>query len=106
MEHVVGEFFRALFHGDMESQGQMLSHMLQFLVYAMSRPETMRLGLHELGRRHVGYGVAPEYYPIFRRAFLESVRAVLGEKHTPHVDKAWSDTIDMIIEAMVGPVFR
>jgi class 3 adenylate cyclase/hemoglobin-like flavoprotein len=91
---------KALFHGNMELQGQMLSHMLQCLVYGMARPGTMALGLRELGRRHDGYGVAPEYYPAFRQAFLESARMVLAEKHTPDVEKAWADTIDMIIAAM------
>ena len=93
-----------LFRGDMESQGQMLSHMVQFLVYAMSRPEIMALGLRDLGRRHDGYGVASEYYPAFRQAFLESAREALGEKHTAQVEQAWADTIDMIIESMRGPV--
>jgi class 3 adenylate cyclase/hemoglobin-like flavoprotein len=92
-----------LFRGDMESQGQMLSHMMQFLVHAMSRPEIMALGLRDLGRRHDGYGVAAEYYPAFRQAFLESACGVLGERHTPQVEKAWVDTIDMIIESMRGP---
>ena len=93
-----------LFRGDMESQGQMLSHMMQFLVHAMSRPEIMTLGLRDLGRRHDGYGVASEYYPAFRQAFLESARGILGERHTPQVEKAWADTIDMIIKSMRGPV--
>jgi class 3 adenylate cyclase/hemoglobin-like flavoprotein len=93
---------KGLFRGDMESQGQMLSHMMQFLVHAMSRPEIMTLGLRDLGRRHDGYGVASEYYPAFRQAFLESARWILGERHTPQVDKAWADTIDMIIGSMRG----
>jgi class 3 adenylate cyclase/hemoglobin-like flavoprotein len=93
-----------LFHGDMESQGQMLAHMMQFLVHAMSRPEFMALGLRDLGRRHDGYGVAAEHYPAFRQAFLESAREVLGARHTPQVEKAWADTIDMIIASMHGPV--
>ncbi|HQR12575.1 MAG TPA: adenylate/guanylate cyclase domain-containing protein [Casimicrobiaceae bacterium] len=93
---------RALFRGDMESQGQMLSHMLQFLVYAMSRPETMMLGLRGLGRRHDGYGVESEHWPAFRQAFLEAARAILGEKYTPQVEMAWTDTIDMIIGSMHG----
>jgi hemoglobin-like flavoprotein len=94
---------QALFRGDMESQGQMLSHMLQFLVYAMSRPETMTLGLRDLGRRHDGYGVAAEYYPAFHQAFLESARVILGEKHTPQVERAWADSLDTIILTMLGP---
>jgi len=93
---------RVLFRDDMESQGQMLSHMLQFLVYAMSRPETLMLGLQDLGRRHDRYGVASEHYPAFRLAFLDSARAVLGEKYTPQVEKAWTDTIEMIIRSMLG----
>jgi hemoglobin-like flavoprotein len=93
---------RALFRGDMETQGQMLAHMLQFLVYAMSRPGTLTLGLRDLGRRHDTYGVADEYYPAFRQAFLESARVVLGERHTPQVEKAWADILDMIIVAMRG----
>jgi hemoglobin-like flavoprotein len=80
----------------------MLSHMLQFLVHAMGRPETMTLGLRDLGRRHDGYGVAAEYFPAFRSAFLESAREVLGQKHTPEVEHAWAETIDMIIGAMLG----
>ena len=78
--------------------------MLQFLVHAMSRPEIMTLALRDLGRRHDGYGVASEYYPAFRQAILESARGILGEGHTPQVEKAWADTIDMIIESMRGPV--
>lgn len=93
---------QALFRGNLESQGEMLSHMLQFLVYAMSRPETMKLGLTELGRRHDGYGVAADLYPSFRQAFLESARAVLGERYTPQVEAAWKETIDMIIGSMLG----
>jgi len=92
-----------LFRGDMESQGQMLAHMMQFLVHAMSRPEFMALGLRDLGRRHDAYGVAAEYYPAFRQAFLESARGVLGERHTPLVEKAWAETIDRIIASMHGP---
>jgi hemoglobin-like flavoprotein len=56
--------------------------------------------LRDLGRRHDAYGVAAEYYPAFRQAFLESARIVLGERHTPHVEKAWADTLDMIIRSM------
>jgi hemoglobin-like flavoprotein len=63
----------------------------------------MARGRRDLGRRHDGYGVAAEYYPSFRQAFLESVGAVLGEKRTPQVGKAWADTIDLIIGSMLGP---
>jgi hemoglobin-like flavoprotein len=62
----------------------------------------MTVGLRELRRRHDGWGVAPEHYPAFRRAFLESARASLGEKHTADVERAWAETIDMITESIRG----
>jgi hypothetical protein len=40
------------FSGNMESQGQKLCLMTQFLVHAMSRPEFIALGLRNLGHRH------------------------------------------------------
>jgi class 3 adenylate cyclase len=92
---------KALFRGDMESQGEMLSHMLQFLVHAMSRPEIMALGLRDLGRRHDAYGVAAEQYPAFRQAFHAAASEVLGERYTPEVERAWADTIGGIIDAML-----
>lgn len=95
---------KQLFHGDMDNQGRMLAHMMQFLVHALSRPDFMTLGLRDLGRRHDGYGVTADFYPAFRQAFLESARGVLGDRHTAQVEKAWADTLDMIIDAMHGPV--
>jgi hypothetical protein len=31
----------------------------------------------------------------------ESVREIHGEEHTPPVERAWADTIDMIIASML-----
>ncbi|GAA4330576.1 hypothetical protein GCM10023165_04380 [Variovorax defluvii] len=94
---------KGLFRDDMESQGQMLAHMIQFLVQAMSRPELITLGLRDLGRRHDAYGVAADHYLAFRQAFLEAARGILDERFTPPVERAWAGTIDMIIEVMRRP---
>ena len=81
------------------------AHMLELLVYAMSRPASRALGLRALGQRHVGYGVVAEHYPILRQAFLETVRVILGDKHTPQVEQAWAATMDTIIQGMLSPDF-
>ena len=60
----------------------------------------MELGLRDLGRRHRGYGVPAGHYPVFRQAFLDAVRVILGDRHTTDVDHAWAAVIDLIIEAM------
>jgi class 3 adenylate cyclase/hemoglobin-like flavoprotein len=95
-----------MFRGDMQDQEKMFAHMLQILVYAMSRPENMALGLHDLGQRHTGYGVTADHYAVFRQAFLDTVRVMLGEKHTPQVEEAWAATIDNIIKVMLTAVHR
>jgi hemoglobin-like flavoprotein len=77
---------------------------MQNLAHAMSRPAFMTPGLRDLGRRHDGYGVTDKYYTAFRQPFLESARATLGQRHTPQVEKAWADTIDLITGSMRGPL--
>ncbi len=93
---------KALFRGDLQAQGQMLAHMLQVLIYALSRPETMTLGLRDLGHRHVKYGVIPEHYAVFRQAFLETLKVILEDKCTVQVAKAWESTLDNIINLMLS----
>ena len=93
---------RELFPAKLEQQGQMVTHMVQVLTYALSRPEHLELGLRDLGRRHVAYRVAPEHYGVFRQAFLDTVAAVLGPKHTAAIREAWSAIIDRIIERMIA----
>src|SRR5262245_7411600 len=93
---------RALFRGDLRADGRMLAHMLQFLVYALARPESLALGLRELGDRHAKFGVVAAHYPILRTALLETAEDILGERHTPEVGSAWAATVDTIIDGMLG----
>jgi len=86
----------------METQGQMLAHTLQFLVYAMSRPDNMALGLRDLGRRHAHAGVRAEHCPLLRQVFLETVRSILGAQYTTEVEAAWATTIDSMITTMLA----
>ena len=93
---------KSLFRGNMEKQGQMLGHMIEGVVYASSRPENLVLGLQSLGRQHASYGVSREHYAFVRRALLDTIQDVLGDKYAPDVARAWEVTIDSILHLMSG----
>ena len=92
---------KALFRGNMDAQRQALARMLESLVYGLSRPEHLALGLRDLGRRHAQYGVQPAHYGVLRQALLETLAVVLRERYTPAVKQAWASTLDMISHIML-----
>ena len=91
-----------LFRGNIETQGEMLGHMIQAVVYAASRPENLALGLQALGRQHERYGVEAEHYLLVRQALLETIPEVLGDTYSSHVGKAWESIIDSVLGLMSG----
>lgn len=80
---------RELFNNNMQSQGRLLTHMLGGIVYSMSRPEYLELGLKSLGKSHARYGVLEEHYPIVLESLKETIKEELGELFTERIGKAW-----------------
>ena len=79
-------------------QGGMLEHMLRGIIYALSRPEHLALGLHTLGRRHNNYGVLQGHYDLFRQPMLDTIAHLYpGEPEGPRVVEAWSAVLDTIL---------
>lgn len=91
---------RSLFNRDIGMQGEMLEHMLRGIVYALGRPEHLSMGLHSLGKRHVGYGVLAEHYAFIRGPLLETIAEMLGDDCTQEVDDAWQHAIDLVLTLM------
>jgi len=91
---------KQLFHGDMRSQGRMMTHMLTGIVYGLSRPEFLRSGLYALGRNHLRYGVKPEHYPVAREVFLQTIVEELGVQCTDSAREAWAAALLMVTDAM------
>ncbi|WP_186755912.1 adenylate/guanylate cyclase domain-containing protein [Echinicola salinicaeni] len=89
-----------LFKKNMLEQGRMLTHMLSGIIYSLSRPEHLKMGLHKLGKQHIRYGVKKEYYPILKEVMLESIKEELGDAHNENVQKAWENAIDMVTGLM------
>jgi class 3 adenylate cyclase/hemoglobin-like flavoprotein len=91
---------RQLFHGDLVSQGRMLTHMLMGIVYSLSRPEFLSSGLESLGRNHTRYGVMGHHYQIALEAFMETIAQTLGEQATPKILKSWEMALAIVIDGM------
>ena len=91
---------RALFNKNMTAQGRLLTHMLEGIVYSMSRPEHFDMGLKLLGESHIRYGVKQEYYPVVLEALLETIRETLGEMYTGDLMRAWEDALTLITSEM------
>jgi len=91
---------KELFTRNMLDQGRMLTHMLGGIIYSLSRPEYLILGLRSLGRQHEGYGVQKEHYPIVREALLETIEDELGDAYTHKVRHAWQSALDLVVQSM------
>jgi class 3 adenylate cyclase/hemoglobin-like flavoprotein len=91
---------RNLFKNNLKQQGRLLTHMLGGIIYTMSRPEHMQLGLKELGRNHARYGVKPEHYPVVLESLLETIEEQLGELYTENLAVAWEKALVMVTSEM------
>lgn len=91
---------RGLFKRDLKQQGRLLTHMLGGIVYTLSRPEYLKLGLRELGKNHARYGVRSEYYPVVLQSMLETIREQLGDFYNDNLGKAWEQALNMVISEM------
>lgn len=91
---------RELFKKNLLDQGRMLTHMLGGIVYSLSRPDYLVLGLKSLGRQHQSYGVEIEHYPVVRAALLETIEEQLGELSSPKIMQSWEIALDLVIQSM------
>jgi hemoglobin-like flavoprotein len=92
--------YRRLFTGNMDRQGRMLMNMLATAVGGLSRLETIVPAVHELGRRHAGYGVAEKDYQVVGGALLWTLERGLGVSFTPEVKEAWTAAYALLAGVM------
>ena len=95
-------FVRQLFKSNMVEQGRLLTHMLGGIVYSLSRPNNLKLGLQKLGENHRKYGVIDDYYPVVNDVMLETIQEIMGEYCNDSILKAWETALDFIIENMTS----
>jgi hemoglobin-like flavoprotein len=69
---------REMFPEDLEQQAAKLISMFDQVVNNLEHPEENSKRLADLGRRHRGYGVQPEHYPIVVKLLTESMQELIG----------------------------
>ena len=88
---------RALFQAaDMSQQGLKLMQTLGVAVRALHDLDSIRPFLHDLGRRHQGYGVTKAQFEPVRSALLWMIEQCLKEEFTPETRQAWNAAYDLI----------
>jgi hemoglobin-like flavoprotein len=93
---------RALFPQDMASQARKLTDMLGAIVDGLDDSESLHRMFHELGRRHVGYGVEESHYDDVGVALLQALRSSLAEDFTDDVEDAWATVYGDLAETMIA----
>ena len=93
---------RYLFRNDMAGQERLLTHMLGGIVYSLSRPEFLKMGLRTLGRSHEKYGVKPEYYPLVQEILMETIKEELGALYTEKLGEAWNQALTFVTSEMAN----
>ncbi|MFK7978280.1 MAG: globin family protein [Halioglobus sp.] len=93
--------YRALFKGEMKSQGKMLMSMLNTAVASLDKLETIVPAVQSLGQRHVDYGVVDADYAVVGDALLWTLEQGLGEAFTSDVREAWTQTYTTLSTVMI-----
>jgi hemoglobin-like flavoprotein len=92
---------RPLFKISIEEQSKKLLDTLRAIVDGVDRIDELRPNLQELGRKHVTYGVKPEYYDVLRGALLWTFAQALGVEFDAETRAAWDQVLRLVSEIMI-----
>ncbi len=103
---------RRLFKGDLEEQKLKMARAFAEFIRLKTRPhpfmpvtgragEAILPGIGGLGARHeINYGVRAKHFSYMREALLYAIRTLLGREYNDEVGLVWSETFDMLADAM------
>lgn len=92
---------RPLFKGDITEQGRKLMKTLAFVVNGLADLPRILPAAEALARRHVGYGVRPEYYAPVGEALVFTLERGLGDAFTEEVRAAWVSAYALLSSFMI-----
>jgi hemoglobin-like flavoprotein len=93
---------RGLFKGEIAAQAQAMMSMMDLIVRMLDDASRVEAEVYALGWRHARYGIGADYYPVFGRALVSTVRDALGIQATPAICDAWQAAYDAVAETMVA----
>ncbi len=80
--------FATLFNADPPEQGEKLMQLIGLAVTKLHL-EKADMAVHDVGRRHVAYGVKPEYFAKFGEVLIATLRDSLQEEWNEELENAW-----------------
>lgn len=106
-------FYALLFHqfpgvkplfarASMSRQQQHLYSALAMVVENLRRPDAVAVGLTELAKRHVGYGVHPSHYYAVTGCILSVLQEFLADRWDDQLHEAWSEGLESISRVMIS----
>jgi len=91
---------RTLFADDMTQQRQLLMKMIGAAVAHLERVDELLPALHDLGRRHAGYGVRDEDYEPVGAALLAKLAEAFRPAFSDELRDAWASAYGILASAM------
>jgi hemoglobin-like flavoprotein len=89
---------KMLFNCEMRRQGRKLIQALAVAVTSLDKPDSLAPMLHDLGKRHIGYGARKQDYQHLGEALLYALEQTLGAEFTPELREAWTTVYRFLAE--------
>ena len=92
---------RPMFPSDMGEQKKKLLGSLTLVIENIRKTEKLEQPLMDMGERHVGYGTAPEHYPVFRDTLVSVMADMAGEAWSDQLTQDWIGALDFVASTML-----
>ncbi|MCU0447576.1 MAG: globin domain-containing protein [Microscillaceae bacterium] len=90
-----------LFKDNLEIQNRKLLAAISLIVAKLPKIEHIEEELHSLSQRHRKYGVRPEYFEAFGKAFMNMLAEVMGEAWSDEMREIWEQVYQTMSEAII-----
>jgi len=92
---------RPMFPRSMSEPKKKLLSSLTWVMGNLRATGQLEQPLQDLGARHVGYGAAPEHYPVVRDTLVSVMAEMAGEAWNDQLTQDWNSALDFIASIML-----
>ena len=91
---------RRLFQSNLQEQRDKIVAMLDHAVNSLTRFDTIKDDVYQLGVRHAEYGIDEDHFEVAATALLKTFRDVLGKGFTESMADAWAEAYWILAAVM------
>ena len=92
---------RPMFPSDMGEQKMKLLASLVLVIENIRDAGKLEQPFQDMGARHVGYGCAPEHYPVVRDTLVSVMAEMAGEAWNDQLTQDWNGALDFVASLML-----